>query len=85
MRAVFSFGLRQTFSFWAPKSRWLLRMGRMLGFLPMMFFGMWGLPLGPPKPCQYTNVVSIFAVFVEFYGLLKVGLKVVINNRAKKS
>ncbi len=55
---VFSFGLRQTFSFWAPSSPWVAKLGRMIGFLPMVIVGLWGIPFGPGKPSNYVNVVG---------------------------
>ena len=54
----FSFGLRNTFAFWQPNSKLLLAIAKRLGFLPMMFFGLWNCPLGPGKPCDYVNVVG---------------------------
>jgi len=33
-------------------------LGRKLGFLPMIFFGLYGIPLGPPKPVPLTVVVG---------------------------
>lgn len=29
-----------------------------MGFLPMVFKGMWGAPFGPARPCDYVNVVG---------------------------
>jgi hypothetical protein len=29
-----------------------------MGFLPMIFRGMWGTPFGPARPCDYVNVVG---------------------------
>jgi diacylglycerol O-acyltransferase 2, plant len=55
---VFSFGLQNTFSYWVPKHWLATYIGRKFGVLPMAFFGLWGLPMGPAKPCQYTNVVA---------------------------
>ena len=55
---VFSFGLQNSFSYWVPKAKWVQKLGRKFGALPMMFFGMFGLPLGPAKPCQYVNVIG---------------------------
>jgi 2-acylglycerol O-acyltransferase 2 len=55
---VFSFGLRKMFTFWAPKSKLVRNLGRTLGFLPMLFFGMFGIPFGPAKPCDIVNVVG---------------------------
>lgn len=53
------FGQRDCFTYWMPTSPWALKFGRMAGFLPMMYFGLWGLPLGPPKPCQITAVCGV--------------------------
>lgn len=55
---VFSFGLQNSFSFWIPKAKWIQKLGRKCGALPMMFFGVFGLPMGPAKPCQYVNVIG---------------------------
>lgn len=55
---VFSFGLRNMFSFWAPKSKFVKSIGRQIGFLPMLFFGMWGVPFGPAKPCTSCSILS---------------------------
>jgi diacylglycerol O-acyltransferase 2, plant len=55
---VFSFGLRNSFSFWIPKGKFFHSLGRQFGVLPMAFFGLWGLPLGPSKPCDYGIVVG---------------------------
>lgn len=55
---VFTFGLHNTFSFWIPKNDFCLWFGRKFGALPMMFFGVFGLPMGPAKPCDYVNVVG---------------------------
>eukprot|EP01038_Epipyxis_sp_PR26KG_P009544 gene9544-12855_t len=54
----FTFGLRNSFTAWVPKSQFLLRIAKKIGFLPMPFFGVWGSPLGPSKPCDYTNVIG---------------------------
>ena len=42
---VFSFGLNKSFHYVKP-SKFLISISRKLGFVPMMFFGMWGTPLG---------------------------------------
>eukprot|EP01035_Chromulina_nebulosa_P017690 gene17690-23280_t len=55
---VFTFGLRQSFSFWIPKNALTTFIGRKLGVLPMLFFGVWGVPLGPGKPSDYNIVVG---------------------------
>ena len=55
---VFSFGLRKTFDCWLPKSEWMKSFGRKIGFLPLVFFGIWGLPYSPGKAVDYTLVVG---------------------------
>lgn len=55
---AFTFGLRKTFSFWVPEGKFFESVGRSIGFLPMIFFGLWGLPLGPPKPCDYVVIIG---------------------------
>lgn len=55
---VFSFGLRKTYDSWLPRHPWIRKLGRKLGFLPLIFFGMWGLPFSPGKPVDYTLVVG---------------------------
>ena len=55
---VFSFGLRNSFDLWNIRNAFLHKLGRRLGFLPVIFFGLWGTVMGPPKPCKYTNVIG---------------------------
>lgn len=55
---VFSFGLRNSYNYIVPKGDFMLNLARKIGFLPMAFFGVWGAPLGPAKPCDYTNVIG---------------------------
>jgi len=55
---VFSFGLRNQYRYWVPKNKFIINFGRKIGVIPMIFFGMFGLPFAPPSPCQYVNVVG---------------------------
>ena len=55
---VFSFGLNNSFSSYIPTNKFIILVGRRVGVLPMMFFGLWNTPLGPAKPCSYTNIVG---------------------------
>eukprot|EP00636_Phaeomonas_parva_P015203 CAMPEP_0118865270 /NCGR_PEP_ID=MMETSP1163-20130328/9577_1 /TAXON_ID=124430 /ORGANISM="Phaeomonas parva, Strain CCMP2877" /LENGTH=366 /DNA_ID=CAMNT_0006799483 /DNA_START=161 /DNA_END=1261 /DNA_ORIENTATION=- len=55
---VFAFGLEGSYNFWVPKDRLSLEIGRKMGLLPMLFFGAWGIPFGPPKRCELTVVVG---------------------------
>ena len=54
----FSFGLRDSFSYWVPKGKFVHKVARAIGFLPMIFFGVFGIPMGPARPCNYTNVIG---------------------------
>jgi len=36
----------------------VLLLGRKVGFLPMMFFGLFGIPLGIPKPVPLTVLLG---------------------------
>lgn len=55
---AFTFGLRDSFSFWVPKGQFFHKLSKVLGFMPMLFFGMFSLPLGPSKPCDYSIVIG---------------------------
>ena len=36
----------------------MINIGRSLGVLPMIFFGVWNIPFSPAKPVDYTNVIG---------------------------
>lgn len=55
---AFTFGLRNSFSFWVPKDKFSKTVARKIGFLPMLFFGQFGILFAPAKPCTYTTVVG---------------------------
>lgn len=55
---TFTFGLNDTFTFYLPEHEMLKWLGRKIGFMPMMFFGVYGLPLAPPKPCRLSVVIG---------------------------
>ena len=55
----FCFGQRKAFSFWVPQlPEHAQKFCRKLGFLPVMFFGYFGMPLAPPKPANLALVVG---------------------------
>lgn len=54
----FTFGQRATYDFWVPKNKFIHSIGRKIGFIPMVFFGAFGLPFGPPKSKQLTLVIG---------------------------
>lgn len=53
-----TFGSHKLYDYWVPKSEWLVNIGRKIGFLPMIFFGIGGLPFTQAKPCPLTVVVG---------------------------
>ncbi len=55
---AFTFNQRKILDFYAPNYPWLHQLGRRLGFIPLIFFGLFGIPIGPPKPGQLTMVVG---------------------------
>jgi 2-acylglycerol O-acyltransferase 2 len=55
---VFAFGGRDAFDFVIATNSVLRWIGRKLGFMPMIFFGVGGIPFAPGKSCHYTNVVG---------------------------
>lgn len=54
---VFAFNQRDIFRYWVPRSAWIHQLGRKIGFIPLVFFGVFNLPYGPPKPCA-LNIVA---------------------------
>ena len=55
---VFTFGQRATYSYYVPKSPFIHWVGRKIGFIPMIFCGIFGLPFTPPLSKQLTVVVG---------------------------
>ena len=55
---AFTFGLKDSFDYWVPKGKFWTKLARQIGFLPMAFFGVFSLPLGPAKPVQYTVIAG---------------------------
>jgi len=47
---TFSFGLAGTYDYWVPKGKFIDMLSRTIGFVPILFFGRYGIPLGIPKP-----------------------------------
>jgi 2-acylglycerol O-acyltransferase 2 len=50
---VFVFGQRATYSFNILENSFAQWLGRKIGFAPMMFYGLWGIPFAIPKPCTF--------------------------------
>lgn len=55
---VFAFGLDDLFDYTIPKNGIFKYLGRKLGFLPLYFSGLWGVPFGPAKPNPITVVIG---------------------------
>ena len=55
---TFIFGQDNLFDYYISRNSFLSSMGRKLGFAPMIFFGMGGLPMGPPKSSPITVIVG---------------------------
>lgn len=56
---VYAFGVEKSFTFWSIKNETVRALGRKIGFLPIIYFGLWASVYGPSKPCDYTNVIGI--------------------------
>lgn len=54
---VFVFNQRNCFRYWVPQIPWIHRLGRKIGFIPLLFTGLFYIPFGPPLPCA-LNVVT---------------------------
>lgn len=54
----FCFGQRKIFDYWVPPFKPLHSFCRQYGYVPVFFFGYFGLPFGPPKPTPLTVVVG---------------------------
>ena len=55
---AFTFGQRKSYTSWVPKNKFIINIGRKIGFMPLLFFGLWGLPFAPALPVDYTVVVG---------------------------
>lgn len=54
----FCFGQRQMYSFWVPSFKWVHSLGRKIGFVPMIFAGIFGIPYSQPKPTPLSLIVG---------------------------
>jgi hypothetical protein len=55
---IFSFGQRKTYDYWVPQWPWLQKLGRKMGFLPILIQGYMGIPFAIPKQVPLTMVVG---------------------------
>lgn len=54
----FAFNQRKVYSFWIPQWKWLHTLGRKIGFIPLIFFGIFNIPFAQPKPNPITLVMG---------------------------
>lgn len=55
---AFCFGISETYSWWILPGKVFERIGRAIGFMPMVYFGAMGVPLGLPKKMPLTVLVD---------------------------
>mmetsp|Transcript_139195 Transcript_139195/g.266918 ORF Transcript_139195/g.266918 Transcript_139195/m.266918 type:complete len:363 (+) Transcript_139195:53-1141(+) len=55
---AFCFGILETYSWWIVPGTIAAKIGRFIGFMPMLYFGAMGIPLGIPKKVPLTVVVG---------------------------
>jgi hypothetical protein len=58
MIPVVTFGLQNTYDFWVPEHPIMGTIGSYLGFYPMIFFGVFGIPFGQAKPCHLNIIIG---------------------------
>jgi hypothetical protein len=61
---------RSAFRFWIPQWKWLQRFGRKIGFIPLMFSGIWGIPYAMPGPTPLNVVVAKPILVPKMTGVL---------------
>jgi len=55
---TFSFNLDGCYGYWVPKGEIMLKIGRVIGFMPMIFWGRFGIPFGIPYPQKIHLVIG---------------------------
>jgi hypothetical protein len=55
---TFTFGLRKTYDQYIPTNQFIVWVGRKIGFFPMIFLGLGGIPYGQAKPCPLSLVLG---------------------------
>lgn len=53
---VFSFGLVGCYKYYLPQGKLMTKFARLIGFLPVIFWGRFGIPMGIPHPNLITLV-----------------------------
>lgn len=55
---TFTFNQRRCFDFWIPQWPWIQRLGKKIGFIPLIIFGVFGIPFAIPKPVPMVMVIG---------------------------
>lgn len=55
---TFAFNQRKVWDFWVPPFKWLHKLGRKMGFIPLVFFGIGGIPLAQAKSLPIDIVLA---------------------------
>mmetsp|Transcript_24511 Transcript_24511/g.28906 ORF Transcript_24511/g.28906 Transcript_24511/m.28906 type:complete len:325 (-) Transcript_24511:187-1161(-) len=55
---VFCFGLDKSYGYWIPRGNFFNQMSRTIGFVPLVFWGRFGIPFGIPRATRLHNVIG---------------------------
>ena len=55
---VFAFNLDGSYGHWFPRGRFVEQLSRATGFVPLLFWGRWGVPYGIPNPKKIHVVIG---------------------------
>ena len=64
---AFGFNTDGSYGYWIPRGKFITRLARSIGFLPLFFWGRFGLPFGIPR-AQNTHVVIGRPIYVPLEG-----------------
>jgi len=54
----FCFGLDRSYGYWIPRGGLLNQISRTIGFVPLVFWGRFGIPFGIPRPTKLHNIIG---------------------------
>lgn len=55
---VFCFGIDGSYGYWIPGGELMNQIARCIGFVPLIMWGRFGIPLGIPRPTKLHNVIG---------------------------
>lgn len=55
---VFAFNLDGSYGYWIPRGRFMEKISRSIGYLPLLFWGRWFVPFGIPNPKKIHVVIG---------------------------